>query len=56
MLTKKVKKKTCSQISGVKKKLQIEAKLTQVNEHFYAKNIHYVYESRCQKIQKKFLT
>ena len=37
------------------KKLQIEAKFTHVNEHFYAKNIHYVYESRCQKIQKKFL-
>ena len=37
----------------MKKKLQIEAKLTQVNEHFYAKNLHYVYESRCQKIQKK---
>ena len=35
------------------KKLQIEAKFTHVNEHFYAKNIHYVYESRCQKIQKK---
>ena len=59
MPTKKVKKKY---VFGMfiyiwcEKKLQIEAKFTHVNEHFYAKNIHYVYESRCQKIQKKFLT
>ena len=57
MPTKKVKKKY---VFGMfidiwcEKKLQIEAKFTHVNEHFYAKNIHYVYESRCQKIQKSF--